>query len=80
MAKQPNDYKKQANTEDEKFLKARYAEFQLICSNYKNFFDFLEREYDCDPDYWVRKARKAGFEIIKKGNKFYMLIETDGTK
>lgn len=79
-AKKTSEYKKINDAEARKFLERAKAEFIQKCQGYESFFDFLQKEYDCDPVYWVRTARSLGFDIIKKKNKFYLKIEMNDTE
>ena len=74
-SKKISDYKKLNDKEAKKFLEITQRQYIEECKGYESFFDFLKKRYECDPIYWVRTARKLGFDIIKKKNKFYLKIE-----
>lgn len=80
QAKKSGDYKKINDAEARKFLERAKIEFTEKCQGFESFFDYLQKEYDCDPVYWVRTARNLGFDIIKRKNKFYLKIEMNDTE
>lgn len=79
-AKKNTDYKTLNPQQAKQFLTNAMHVYLERCGGLEGFFDFLQKEYDCDPVFWVRTARKLGFDIIKKDAKFYLKIEMNDTK
>lgn len=74
-AKDSRNYKQINDLEAKIILEKAKKEYLEKCQGFESFFDFLQKEYGFNPTYWVRTARKIGYDIIKKGNKFYLKIE-----
>jgi len=80
VKKSSAQYKQINDAEAKVILERAKAEYLKVCGGYESFFDFLQKAYSMNPVYWVRTARKCGYDIIKKGNNFYLKIEMNDTE
>ena len=76
-AKKIKDYKIINEQQAMAVLDKAHKDYLIKCGGYLSFFDFLQKEYNFDPQFWMRIARKVGFDVIRKGGCFYIKIEVE---
>lgn len=61
--------------QNEEALKILQKEEQLFKEQgYSNVFDLIAAKYQSDKNFYAKVAKKSGWDILKKNNKFYLAI------